>query len=105
MTPAKDHLLGDNIDVGGVDGFILADHEDFAWCLTGKDITWKPTVVEGKQWHLIAVWTEQNKVSGHIDEDIWISGELDDFGGGVQVWGARIWKGQNRRWRGGFSER
>ena len=39
----------------------------------------KPTVVEGKQWHLIAVWTEQNNVSGHIDEDIWISGELDDF--------------------------
>jgi hypothetical protein len=35
----KDDLLGDNIDVGGVDGFISAGHEDFAWCLTGKDIT------------------------------------------------------------------
>ena len=39
----------------------------------------KPTVVEGKQWHLIAVWTELNNISGNIDQDIWISGELDDF--------------------------
>ena len=45
----------------------------------GKRYNVKPTVVEGKEWHLIAVWTEQNNVSGNVAYDIWISGELDDF--------------------------
>ena len=39
----------------------------------------RPVEVPGKNWYLIAVMTEHDADTGAIEEDIWISGELDEF--------------------------
>ena len=39
----------------------------------------RPLELPGRNWYLIAVRTEHDADTGAIEEDIWISGELDDF--------------------------
>ena len=39
----------------------------------------RPVELPGRNWYLIALWTELDADTGAIEEDIWISGELDEF--------------------------
>ena len=39
----------------------------------------RPVELPGRDWYLIALWTEHDADTGTIEEDIWISGELDEF--------------------------
>ena len=38
-----------------------------------------PSDLPGRNWYLIAVWTEYDADTGATEEDIWISGQLDEF--------------------------
>ena len=46
---------------------------------TMRKINAGPAELPGRKWYVIALWTEYDAASGMISEDIWISGELDDF--------------------------
>ena len=39
----------------------------------------RPFELPGRNWYLIAVWTEYDADTGATEEDIWISGQLDEF--------------------------
>ena len=39
----------------------------------------RPFEMPGRNWYLIAVWTEYDADTGSTKEDIWISGQLDEF--------------------------
>ena len=39
----------------------------------------RPFELLGRNWYLIAVWTEYDADTGATEEDIWISGQLDEF--------------------------
>ena len=39
----------------------------------------RPFELLGRNWYLIAVWTEYDADTGTTKEDIWISGQLDEF--------------------------
>ena len=39
----------------------------------------RPSELPGRNWYLIAVWTEYEADTGATKHDIWISGELDEF--------------------------
>ena len=39
----------------------------------------RPTENPGRKWHLIAVWTRHDGITETTEEDVWISGEVDEF--------------------------